>query len=94
MSCLSRCPYFSGVLNEGFHCMYIASFPGETYEGYTDMYSQLISLPAHPPHTGSSAVHTSTHYTHYTYIIHCFITALLSFIVAGCMGAATIMFEV
>ena len=20
MSCLSRCPYFRGVLNEGFHC--------------------------------------------------------------------------
>ena len=24
MSCLSRCPYFRGVLNEGFHCIYIA----------------------------------------------------------------------
>ena len=21
MSCLSRCPYFRGVLNEGFHCI-------------------------------------------------------------------------
>ena len=23
MSCLSRCPYFRGVLNEGFHCVHV-----------------------------------------------------------------------
>ena len=23
VSCLERCPYFRGVLIEGFHCMYI-----------------------------------------------------------------------
>ena len=23
MSCLSRCPYFRGVLNEGFHCILV-----------------------------------------------------------------------
>ena len=27
MSCLSRCPYFRGVLNEGFHCtLYMPPF--------------------------------------------------------------------
>ena len=24
MSCLSRCPYFRGVLNEGFHCTVVS----------------------------------------------------------------------
>ena len=25
VSCLSRCPYFRGVLNEGFHCTYLTT---------------------------------------------------------------------
>ena len=68
MSCLSRCPYFRGVLNEGFHCTH--NCPGN-HPTHVHAKNITIHVRPHTHHNTPTLItptsrHTHTHHTHIT----------------------------